>query len=191
MPQVFDNISLPLLPALQGALRLSSNADFCVGYFNLRGWKQLDAHIEHWSQTDGACRLLVGMQRAPQDELRDALSLASQDGGMDNQKAVRLKKELAVEFRRQLMFGAPNNEDEKGLRQLARRLREKKVVTKLFLRHPLHAKLYLLFRPDPNVRYQCNPSGVASMVTPFRRFAALTSGYSHLSPPGISGETCK
>jgi phosphatidylserine/phosphatidylglycerophosphate/cardiolipin synthase-like enzyme len=30
------------------------------------------------------------------------------------------------------------------------RLRSGKVVVKLFLRHPLHAKLYLLFRPDPN-----------------------------------------
>ena len=28
-------------------------------------------------------------------------------------------------------------------------IKSKKVVIKLFLRHPLHAKLYLLFRPDP------------------------------------------
>jgi hypothetical protein len=39
--------------------------------------------------------------------------------------------------------------DETGHRKLAQRLRENKVVVKLFLRHPLHAKLYLLFRPDP------------------------------------------
>jgi hypothetical protein len=36
-----------------------------------------------------------------------------------------------------------------GLRRLARQLRSKKVVVKLFLRHALHAKLYLLLRPDP------------------------------------------
>jgi len=68
---------------------------------------------------------------------------------MDNQSAIRLKKQLAEEFRRQLTFGAPNNEDEAGLRRLARRLKEKRVIAKLFLRHPLHAKLYLLFRSDP------------------------------------------
>ena len=73
----------------------------------------------------------------------------SQDSGMDNQTAVRLKKQLAEEFRRQLTFGAPNNEDEAGLHRLAQRLKRKKVIAKLFLRHPLHAKLYLLFRPDP------------------------------------------
>ncbi len=46
MPQVFDNIDRSLLPALQGALNLSDRADFCVGYFNLRGWKELDKHIQ-------------------------------------------------------------------------------------------------------------------------------------------------
>ncbi|MFO7737253.1 MAG: hypothetical protein R6V46_02160, partial [Desulfatiglandaceae bacterium] len=149
MPQVFDNIDQSLLPALQGALHLSDRADFCVGYFNLRGWKELDRYTQHWSETDGACRLLVGMQKPPQDQLREVLSLVSRDQGIDNQSAIRLKKQLAEEFRRQLTFGAPNNEDEAGLRHLAERLKEKKVIAKLFLRHPLHAKLYLLFRSDP------------------------------------------
>jgi phosphatidylserine/phosphatidylglycerophosphate/cardiolipin synthase-like enzyme len=149
MPQVFDNIEQSLLPALQSALNLSDKADFCVGYFNLRGWKELDDHIQHWSETDGACRLLVGMQKPPQDQLREMLSIMKQGQGIDNQTAIRIKKQLAEEFRRQLTLGAPNNEDEAGLRKLASRLKEKKVIVKLFLRHPLHAKLYLLFRSDP------------------------------------------
>ena len=99
MPQVFDNIDQFLLPALQGALSLSDRADFCVGYFNLRGWKELDKHIQHWSETGGTCRLLVGMQKLPQDQLREVLRLISQDQGMDNQSAIRLKKRLAEEFR--------------------------------------------------------------------------------------------
>lgn len=149
MPQIFDNIDRLLLPALQSALDLSDRADFCVGYFNLRGWKELDEHIRHWSEAERICRLLVGMQKPPQDQLREILSLMSHDQGMDNQSAIRLKKQLAEEFRRQLTFGAPNNEDEAGLRCLAQRLKEKRVIAKLFLRHPLHAKLYLLFRTDP------------------------------------------
>ena len=36
-----------------------------------------------------------------------------------------------------------------GLRRLAAQLKAGKLVVKLFLRHTLHAKLYLLFRPDP------------------------------------------
>lgn len=68
---------------------------------------------------------------------------------MDNQTALRLKTRLAEEFREQLTIGAPSNEDEAGLRRLANQIRTKKVIVKLFLKHALHAKLYLLFRPDP------------------------------------------
>jgi hypothetical protein len=149
LPRVFDNIESALLPALQETLRLSQRADFCVGYFNLRGWKHLDDHIQHWSEPGAACRLLVGMQRLPQDELREVLSLVDSPRGMDHQTAIRLKKRLAEEFRQQLTIGLPTNEDETALRRLTAQIRAKKVVVKLFLRHPLHAKLYLLFRPDP------------------------------------------
>ena len=93
-------------------------------------------------------RLLVGMQRLPADELRDCLSLIHSNETMDNQTALRLKKKLAEEFKDQLTFGVPINEDEAGLRRLAAQLKAGKLVVKLFLRHTLHAKLYLLFRPD-------------------------------------------
>lgn len=150
MPRIFDNIEQALLPALQQTLAVAERADFCVGYFNLRGWKQLATQVERWSGGDGrCCRLLVGMQCAPEQELRDAMSIVRREGGMDNQTALRLKKALAQDFRDQLGFGVPTNEDEAGLRQLARQLRAKKVVVKLFVGYPLHAKLYLLFRPDP------------------------------------------
>ena len=151
MPRVFDNISKSLLPALNETLAVSVRADFCVGYFNLRGWKALDQHIEQWSGTDDSCcRLIVGMHRSPRDELEDALGLAPETHGLDNQTALRLKKRLATEFRDQLSRGVPTNEDEQGLRRLARQVRQKKVRVKLFLKHQLHAKLYLLFRDDPN-----------------------------------------
>jgi superfamily II DNA or RNA helicase len=150
MPRIFDNIEQQLLPALNETLGVADHADFCVGYFNLRGWKQLDHSIDQWSGGPGhCCRLLVGMQRLPQDELREVLSVAARDAGIDNQTAVRLKKKLAEEFREQLAIGVPTDADEGGLRRLAAQIRAQKVVVKLFLRHPLHAKLYLLFRPDP------------------------------------------
>jgi superfamily II DNA or RNA helicase len=150
MPRIFDNIEASLLPALKETLHLSDHADFCVGYFNLRGWKQIDRCIDNWSGGEGhCCRLLVGMQRLPQEELRDALRIVKGQEGIDNQTALRLKKKLAEEFREQLMIGMPTAADEAGLRRLAVQIRAKKVIVKLFLRHPLHAKLYLLFRPDP------------------------------------------
>ena len=152
MPRVFDNLQADsrFLDALQETLAVSSRADFCVGYFNLRGWRSVDQCMETWRGGEGhCCRLLVGMQRLPHEELRMARSLLGDRPGLDNQTALRLKKRLAEEFREQLTLGAPTNEDEAGLRRLARQLEAKQVVVKLFLRHPLHAKLYLLFRSDP------------------------------------------
>jgi phosphatidylserine/phosphatidylglycerophosphate/cardiolipin synthase-like enzyme len=89
------------------------------------------------------------MHKTPDEELRKALSLAHRDEGIDNLTAIRLRKTLAEEFRAQLTIGVPTDEDERALRRLAHQIKAKKVVVKLFLRHTLHAKLYLLFRPDP------------------------------------------
>ena len=150
MPRIFDNIEKSLLPALAETLQLAYRADFCVGYFNLRGWKALDAGIDPWLGGPGyCCRLLVGMQRLPQDELRALFRVTPDQDPLDHSTALRLKKKLAEEFRAQLTIGIPNNADEAGLRRLAGQLRTGKLVVKLFLRHPLHAKLYLLFRHDP------------------------------------------
>jgi len=149
MPRIFDNIALHLLPDLREALNASYRADFCVGYFNLRGWNEIGEHIDSWTGCDGQCvRLLVGMQRLPQDELRTYYQFIKSEGELDNSTKLRLKKKLAEEFRNQLTIGAPSNQDEVSLRRLASQIRAGKVVVKLFLQHPLHAKLYLLFRND-------------------------------------------
>ncbi len=151
MPRIFDNLApdSSLLPALQEGLGLSSRADFCVGYFNLRGWSGLAPYVDAWSAADGPCRVLIGMQRLPHDDLREAVSLVDRPSSMDNQTAHRLRLQLAKQLRQQLTMGAPTNNDEQTLRRLAAQLRAKRVVVKLFLRHPLHAKLYLLYRDDP------------------------------------------
>jgi SNF2 family DNA or RNA helicase len=152
MPRIFDNISEQLLTALKNTLKTSNRADFCVGYFNLRGWKLLHAEIDPWTgEEDNRCRVLVGMQRAPQDDLRQLFSLTTDHtNSIDQPKVARLKRQIVEEFRQQLMIGAPTNEDEQGLRDLVKQLKSKKVVVKLFLRHPLHAKLYLMHKQDYN-----------------------------------------
>ncbi len=151
MPRIFDNIDLPLLPALQETLQISERADFSVGYFNLRGWKLIDRLIDEWAGGEGACcRLLVGMQPAPQEEFRAAYSLSDSKEIIDQGTVVRLRKKVAEQFKEQLEFGAPTNSDDAGLRRLSAQLKDKKVIVKLFLRHRLHAKLYLLHRRDPN-----------------------------------------
>jgi hypothetical protein len=42
MPCIFDNIAVGLLPALRDTLEISQRKDFCVGCFNLHGWKTIE-----------------------------------------------------------------------------------------------------------------------------------------------------
>ena len=150
MPRIFDNISEKLLTALQNTMQSADRADFCVGYFNLRGWRLLRADIDQLSGgAEGYCRILIGMNPTPREELREYLSLKARKQ-VDQQQVMRRKRQIVDDFRRQLAFGAPKNEDEQALRDLVRQLRSGKVTVKLFLRYPLHAKLYLIHKQDYN-----------------------------------------
>lgn len=144
MPRIFDNIHLELLPSLRETLKVSHQADFCVGYFNLRGWSQLEDLMGQGLK----CRLMVGMSVPPEEELRQALRSSGEPELMDQQTAIRLKRRVAEHFREQLTYGSPTNQDEAALRRLSQQLKNQQVQVKLFLRHPLHAKLYLLHRQD-------------------------------------------
>lgn len=148
MPKIFDNIESFLTKGLSDSLEVSHRSDFCVGYFNLRGWKEVADKIDLFSgKGDEKCRLLVGMHKQPEELLREFFSSDGIDD-IDNQKANNIKKELAKKFREQLTIGIPTEEDERGLRKLVKQIKEGKVVVKLFLRHTLHAKLYLAYRND-------------------------------------------
>lgn len=72
MSRIFDNIEQALLSALRATMQVSRRSDFCVGYLNLRGWRAIDDLITPWDPTAGqVCRVLVGMQRPPQEEIRE------------------------------------------------------------------------------------------------------------------------
>ncbi len=151
MARIFDNIEQDLLAALRATLAVSKRADFCVGYLNLRGWQAVDDLVEPWVAEGGqVCRVLVGMQRPPSDDIRELYRAASGEDGMDNASAIRLKSQFAAHLREQITLGIPTGRDETALRTLARQLRAGQVCIKLFLPYPLHAKLYLLFRDDVN-----------------------------------------
>lgn len=159
MPKIYDNIENHLTKGLNETLELSQRTDFCVGYFNLRGWKEVADKIDSLSgatvvegkdDVHRICRLLVGMQKMPIDILRDYFS-KDDDHIIDQAEAVKLKKRLAQEFKDQLTIGTPTEADEKALRKLSQQMKDKKVVVKLHLRYTLHAKLYLAYSNDKRV----------------------------------------
>ncbi|MEN8219046.1 MAG: helicase-related protein [Pseudomonadota bacterium] len=174
MPKIFDNLNQHLLPTLQDTLKVAYRADFCIGYFRLSGWQHLDRYIDNWIGSEGnCCRLLIGISVEKPETIP-----------IDNQTAIQFKKQLATEFREQLAQSIPTNQEEATLRRLAQQLREKKVIVKLFLRSPLHAKLYLLFREDkfsPVIGYL----GSSNLT-----YAGL-SGQGELNVDVVEGDACQ
>jgi len=81
MSRIFDNIEQDLLVALRATMQVSQRADFCIGYLNLRGWQAIENLVQPWSPAlSQVCRVLVGMQRPPHDEIRELYRLAGADG---------------------------------------------------------------------------------------------------------------
>ena len=161
MARIYDNIDLKFEKGLQDIITNTGvkRVDFCVGYFNLRGWNlicdQIDTlegdFIDEESQVEPihrTCRLLIGMHQPDDDLIR---RLYSNEEHMSDNNTVRTQKlNIAKNFRRQLLIGLPTKKDEWTLRRLSAQMKVGKVVVKLYVREPLHAKLYLAHRPDDN-----------------------------------------
>ena len=46
MPTIYDNIHKHLEEGLNKTLENSQRADFCIGYFNLRGWNKISVNVD-------------------------------------------------------------------------------------------------------------------------------------------------
>ncbi len=149
MPTIYDNQNASMLAELRNTLDDSYKSDFCVGYFNLRGWQILAPNVECFAGGQNAqARVIVGMNLSPDEELRAALRLKQTPDEMDSASVVRLRKTLLDGFRRQLTFGFPTSGDKTALLTLKSQLEARKVAVKLHAAFPLHAKLYLCHRHD-------------------------------------------
>lgn len=147
MPTIYDNIENQLATALKDAFNEAYKADICVGYFNLRGWNNFADYVDTFAGgEENQCRLIVGMQTKPQQLIEQHYSKT--DSTIDIETAKKLQRQLAEDFRTQLTLGIPTANDEQILNQLAQQLKDEKLVVKLFVEYPLHAKLYLIHRAD-------------------------------------------
>lgn len=158
MARIYDNIDVKFTEGLQGIITNLGvkRVDFCVGYFNLRGWNLVENQVDNLEgdyvyekdeKVFRKCRLLIGMHR-PDEELIRQLYLKKDNP--DDSYMRQCKLEIALSFRRQLQIGFPTPADEKTLRHLSSQMKEGKVCVKLYLKEALHAKLYLAHRPEDN-----------------------------------------
>lgn len=160
MARIYDNIETKFAEGLQGIITNVGvkRVDFCVGYFNLRGWnlvvEQIDTLTgdyvyENDKRIFRKCRLLIGMHRPAEELIRQ---LYTEQVLPDANYVSQCKLEIARDFKRQLQLGLPTKQDEFTLRRLSAQMKDEKVCVKLYLREPLHAKLYLAHRPDGNFK---------------------------------------
>ncbi|HQL69100.1 MAG TPA: helicase-related protein [Caldisericia bacterium] len=150
MPNIYDNIENNLIDALKETAKLSYKADFCIAYFNLKGWEQLSEIVNVWDGCEGNCaRLLIGMHCSPEEEIRRINSINKYGESLDRSKAIVLKQKTIQDLKNQLIQGIPTNRHEEALKNLSIQLQEKKVIIRLLTKGSLHAKLYLLYRNDP------------------------------------------
>ena len=158
MARIYDNIETKFTKGLQDIITNVGvkRVDFCVGYFNLRGWQLVVNQIDNIPgdyvyegnvQQFRCCRLLIGMHQPDQELVR---RLYSKDQMPDAAYVQQCKLEIARDFKKQLLLGLPTKQDEWTLRRLSAQMKEDKVCVKLYVTEPLHAKLYLAHRPDDN-----------------------------------------
>ena len=143
MARIYDNIDIKFTDGLRGIIENTGvkRVDFCVGYFNLRGWnlivEQVDKLPGGYVYEDDKrrmryCRLLIGMHRPDEDLIRGLYS--RQETLPDAEYVQRCKRQIAQDFRKQLLLGLPSAADERTLRRLSVQLKEGKVCVKLYLK---------------------------------------------------------
>ena len=110
MAQIYDNIETRFTEGLQGIITNAGvkRVDFCVGYFNLRGWNLVvnqidgvpgDYVYEGNEQKFRCCRLLIGMHQPDQELVRQ---LYSEHQMPDSNYVNKCKLEIARDFKKQL-----------------------------------------------------------------------------------------
>lgn len=171
MAEIYDNIETKFLDGLKGIIQNKHNivkrVDFCVGYFNLRGWRHIADEINELEganvreeDTSGranmhhrTCRLLIGMYKSPKDLIAEEFAsyeTKNSDGSYKVGRDYReeCKYQITEDFCKQLEIGVPSTDAKIGLEKLIQQLKDGKVVVKLYLRYQLHAKLYIAHRDD-------------------------------------------
>ena len=137
MARIFDNIEEQFTDGLRDIVNEPGvkRVDFCVGYFNLRGWDLIKDSIDnipgenvYEQDANGnnirkhrVCRLLIGMHR-PDEELIRAL-YSRKTTLTDAEYIQRSLRRIAEGFKQQLLLGVPSAKDEETLRHLSAQLK--------------------------------------------------------------------
>ena len=110
MARIYDNIETKFAEGLQGIITNAGvkRVDFCVGYFNLRGWNLVVDQVDT-------------LHRPAEELIRE---LYTEQPLPDVNYVNKCKLEIARSFRRQLQLGMPTKQDEFTLRRLSAQMKD-------------------------------------------------------------------
>lgn len=161
MPRIYDNLSedTKLGSGLNQFLRSFTAIDVATGYFDLRGWSELDKLVttkatERSSEDQPVARVLIGMV-LPGDHdtlMRQITQPLHQtgDGEGARVRAMRIRDALVDHLAKQLSRGIPTTAQRTTLHSLRSLVKEGHVELRVYTRRPLHGKTYILHRNDPS-----------------------------------------
>jgi hypothetical protein len=153
---IYDNIVESLGEQLIKTFQASERIDAAVGYFNLRGWRDLSEELDTRDpNADGSpvARVIVGMtgpssHEAVLEDLQREVAGENKDISLDGPEAKKRRKEAMERFKEQLMRGLPDAARKKALLRMRRHLNDGVLRVRLFTRRPMHGKTYICHRED-------------------------------------------
>ncbi|WP_211215543.1 helicase-related protein [Corynebacterium maris] len=161
MPRIYDNLSdeTKLGAGLNEFLHSFNSIDVATGYFDLRGWAELDELVtakaaERHDGDRAVARVLIGMV-LPGDHdtlMRQIAQPLSQDDGGEGARtrATRIRDDLVAHLAKQLSRGIPTAAQRRTLHSLRSLIKDGHVELRVYTRQPLHGKTYILHRDDPS-----------------------------------------
>lgn len=146
MPTIIDNVEVRLLDQLSAFIGSAYQVKACIGFLNLKGWRALGGLIESLVPypQDPPCKVLIGIVDIERG-IDPALAAGHRT---DGEQARHYRKTMLELLCQQITRGIPTESAQSALRMLSAQLRSGTVQIKLHTRYPLHAKLYLIKRPD-------------------------------------------
>lgn len=160
MPSIYDNQSpeTRLSAGLKKYFPSYQRIDVATGYFSLRGWSSLDELVRESFETGDVdtpvARILVGMVLPAQheeliDQLKSEISPNEKESLSLRERAPQIREALKAHMRKQLAAGIPTKHDRQTLRSLRELVELGAVSIRVYTRHALHGKTYLLHHEDP------------------------------------------
>jgi len=150
---IIDNLNIKLVDVLKEKLSISKRARFGVGWLFISGFKELREEIDKLekleilagSKTNKQTAEIMLLEKKWEEAVRDSLEKTK---FLPEDKRQEILDEEFKSLMNDLSYIKPTEENIEFLKWLLEKLREGKIVIRIYYKEPFHAKLYLFEYKD-------------------------------------------